>query len=231
VVTPGSKRACAEAMIQSHGLSERRAFKLVDLHRSVGRYETRKPPERSLRDRIKQIAHEKNRFGYRRIQLVLRKEGIMINHKKTFRIYRELNLKVRKRGSRRKALGIRALNEKPTEPNQIWALDFVADRLEDGRKFRLLTVIDVFTRESLKIAVDTCLNGLRVTRELEQLIQERGAPKMIVSDNGTEFTSNAALKWAEQKGVKSHEPHIRLDLISGQGHSLCGVALEVLDVQ
>jgi putative transposase len=191
-------------MIECHGLSERRAYKLVDLHRSVGRYESKKPPERDLKERIKQIAHEKNRYGYRRIQIVLRREGIVINHKKTFRLYRELNLKVRRRGARRKALGVRALNEKATGPNQIWALDFVADRLEDGRRFRLLTIIDVFTRESLKITVDTSLNGLRVTRELGELIQERGAPKTIVSDNGTEFTSNAVLRWWGEQGIKWH---------------------------
>ena len=198
------KRTLVEMLIKEHHLSQRRAFKLVDLHRSVGRYITRKAEDNEERERIKSIALERPRFGYRRIHIVLKKAGLKINHKKLFRLYREMGLKVRRRGSRKRAVGPRLAKIQATEVNQIWSLDFMSDRLADGRKIRLLNIIDVFSRESLKMVVDTSLSGVRVVRELDDLITRRGKPKQIISDNGTEFTSVAVLKWTEITSVGWH---------------------------
>ena len=204
MVSPKIKRAIAKTVEEKHDLSQRRAFKLVSLHRSVGRYTTKKVEEEQIKEEIKAIALDRPRFGYRRIHVVLKKKGLKMNHKKLYRLYKEMGLKVRKRGARRRAVGPRLTKIRATEMNQVWSLDFMSDRLADGRKIRLLNIIDEFSRESLKIVVDTSLSGTRVVRELEELISSRGVPKFIVSDNGTEFTSVAVLKWSENTSVGWH---------------------------
>lgn len=204
MVGPKIKRAWAESLRRDHKLSQRRAFRLVSLQRSVGRYITKKTTDEKEKVAIKAAALEKPRFGYRRIHIILRKNGLKINHKKLFRIYRELGLKVRKRGARKRAIGPRLKKVRATEINQVWSLDFMSDRLADGRKIRFLNIVDEFSRENLKMVVDTSLSGIRVARELEELIISRGKPKQIVSDNGTEFTSVAILKWAEERSVEWH---------------------------
>jgi putative transposase len=166
------------------------------------RYESTKSEEGLLKDRITSIAHEKRRYGYRRIHVLLKREGIKINHKKLFRIYKHLGLKVLKRGGRKRALGTRVVPMALTKKNQEWSLDFVHDVLESGRRIRMLTVVDDFTRESIKIAVDTSLNGRRVCEELEQVIEARGKPERILSDNGTEFTSKTILRWSQEQGIR-----------------------------
>jgi putative transposase len=189
-------------MVEAHGRSERRACQLVGANRASMRYESTKSEEGLLKDRITTIAHEKRRYGYRRIHVLLKREGIKINHKKLFRIYKQLGLKVLKRGGRKRALGTRVVAMALTKKNQEWSLDFVHDVLESGRRIRMLTVVDDFTRESIKIAVDTSLNGRRVCEELEQVIEARGKPERILSDNGTEFTSKAILRWCQQQGIR-----------------------------
>lgn len=204
MVSPKIKRAIAKTVEKKHDLSQRRAFKLVSLHRSVGRYTTKKVEEEQIKEEIKAIALERPRFGYRRIHVILKKKGLKMNHKKLYRLYKEMGLKVKKRGSRKRAIGPRLTKIRATEVNQVWSLDFMSDRLADGRKIRLLNIIDEFSRESLKMVVDTSLSGIRVVRELEDLINSRGVPKCIVSDNGTEFTSVAVLKWSENTSVGWH---------------------------
>ena len=130
--------------------------------------------------------------------------GLLVNHKKLFRLYREEKLTVRRRGGRKRAIGTRAPMLVPLTPNERWSLDFVSDQLTDGRRFRILTVVDDCTRECLALVADTSLSGMRVARELDRLIIERGRPRMIVSDNGSEFTSNAILAWADQSHVEWH---------------------------
>ena len=168
------------------------------------RYQSTRPDDRDLRDRMTALAHERRRFGYRRLHVLLRREGYEVNHKKLFRLYREEKLTVRRRGGRKRAIGTRAPMLLPLAPNERWSLDFVSDQLTDGRRFRILTVVDDCTRECLALLADTSLSGDRVARELDRLIAEHGKPKMIVSDNGTEFTSNAILTWAEGAGVQWH---------------------------
>jgi len=127
-----------------------------------------------------------------------------MNHKKLRRLYREERLQVRKRGGRKRALGTRAPMTIPQGPNQRWSLDFLSDQLRDGRRFRILAVVDDFTRECLALVADTSLSGLRTARELDAIVAERGKPVSIVSDNGTELTSMAILNWCQETGVEWH---------------------------
>jgi putative transposase len=163
---------------------------------------TKRPNESLLREKITGIAHEKRRYGYRRIHMLLKREGMHLNHKKLFRIYKELGLKVLRRGGRKKALGQRVVPMPLSRINQEWSLDFVHDALADGRRIRILTVVDDYSRESLQMVVDTSLNGVRVRDVLIELIEIRGKPERILSDNGTEFTSTAILKWCYERGIR-----------------------------
>ena len=149
--------------------------------------------------RLRELAHQRRRFGYRRLGWLLAREGQVMNHKKLYRLYREEKLMVRRRGGRKRALGTRAPIELPHSINQRWSLDFVSDTLADGRRFRILCIVDDFSRECLATVVDTSLSGMRVVRELDRLTRERTTPTVIVSDNGTELTSIAVLKWATDR--------------------------------
>jgi putative transposase len=168
------------------------------------RYASRRSDDANLRERMKEMAHERRRFGYRRLHVLLRREGHVVNHKRLFRLYREEKLNVRRRGGRKRAVGTRSPMLLPMAPNERWSLDFVSDQLTDGRRLRVLCVVDDCTRECVGLIADTSLSGGRVARELDQIIARRGKPKMIVSDNGTEFTSNAILIWADRSSVDWH---------------------------
>ena len=190
--------------IEERGYSQRRACALVGMHRKTYRYASMKGDDGDLRATLKALAHERRRFGYRRLHILLKRAGIEVNHKRVFRLYREERLTVRRRGGRKRAIGTRAPMAIPQGPGQRWSVDFVADVLSDGRRFRILAVVDDFTRECLALVVDTSLSGVRVARELDRIVRERGCPCMIVSDNGTEFTSNAMLRWADENSVEWH---------------------------
>ena len=174
-----------------HDFSERPACRLIEVNRSAWQYEPLRGQDDVVRVRMREIANERRRFGYRRLAILLEREGKGMNLKKVYRLYREERLTVRKRGGRRRALGTRAPMAIPQEPNQRWSLDFVSDALACGRRFRLLNVIDDYSRECLACIVDTSLSGRRVVRELAAIAERRGLPCMVVSDNGTELTSHA----------------------------------------
>jgi len=183
-------------LIERHGLSQRRACRLVGIDHSTLRYRPRRSDDSALRQRLRELAQERRRFGYRRLGWLLAREGHMMNSKKFYRLYREEKLMVRRRGGRKRALGTRAPMVLPLTINQRWSLDFVSDTLSDGRRFRILAIVDDFSRECLTLVVDTSLGGVRIVRELERLALERATPRVIVSDNGTELTSVAVLRWA-----------------------------------
>ncbi|MEH7847794.1 IS3 family transposase [Rhizobium laguerreae] len=204
VVTPAARRKAVAHLMDCHQMSERRACKAIGFCRMTIRYETKRSDDHDLRERMKALAHERRRFGYRRLHVLLRREGHLVNHKRLFRLYREEKLTVRKRGGRKRAIGTRAPMLIPLAANDRWSLDFVSDQLTDGRRLRILTVVDDCTRECLALVADTSLSGLRVARELDRIIEERGKPRMIVSDNGSEFTSNAILQWADRTKVDWH---------------------------
>ena len=186
-------------VMERHGLSQRHACELVGLDRSTLRYRCRRPDDSALRQRLKELAAERRRFGYRRLGWMLAREGHALNHKKLYRLYREERLMVRRRRGRKRALGTRAPMTLPIRINQRWSLDFVSDTLSDGRRFRILCIVDDFSRECLATVVDTSLGGVRVLRELERLTIERATPETVVSDNGTELTSGAVLRWATRR--------------------------------
>jgi len=185
-------------------LSQRRACRLIGMDVSSYRYRSRRLDDGPLRERLRALASVRRRFGYRRLGWLLEREGMRVNLKKVWRVYQEEGLTVRRRRGRRRAIGTRAPIVAPQGLNQRWSLDFVSDQLANGRRFRLLNVIDDFNSECLAAVPDFCLSGLRVIRELERIIAVRGKPAMIVSDNGTELTSNAVLRWAAEQSIEWH---------------------------
>ena len=185
-------------------MSERRATRLLSVDRSAVRYEKKRRGDDAERALLKELAAERRRFGYRRLREMARRRGIVMNLKKVWRLYREEGLKVRRRGGRKRAIGTRAPLEKARRPNAIWVLDFVSDALESGRRFRVFNVEDQFTRRGLGVEIDTSLPGKRIVRVLDRLVAVWGKPAMIVSDNGTELTSNAMLRWTTESRIDWH---------------------------
>jgi putative transposase len=177
---------------------------VIGADRTSIRYRSRRSDDAALRLRLRELAASRRRFGYRRLHVLLEREGTHINHKRLRRLYAEERLQVRRRGGRKRALGTRAPLALPQGPNQRWSLDFVSDAFTDGRRFRILAVVDDFTRECLCLVADTSLSGLRVARELDGVIAARGRPLSCVSDNGTELTSMAILRWSQETRVEWH---------------------------
>jgi putative transposase len=204
MVTPAARREAVAHLQAAYGVSERRACAALGADRTSVRYRSSRPDDAVARARLRELAAIRRRFGYRRLHILLRREGIVMNHKKLRRLYREERLQVRRRGGRKRALGTRAPMALPQGPNRRWSMDFLSDAMIDGRRFRILAVVDDFTRECLVLIADTSLPGLRVARELDALIAIRGRPAMIVSDNGAELTSMAMLRWSQDRQVEWH---------------------------
>ena len=186
---------------QSKGLSERRALKLAGMSPSVLRYAPREDGNAELRQRIVAMAHRHRRHGYRMIHLRLRQEGWPVNVKRVRRLYRQENLMVHKRKRKKVTPGERQPLIRPSRANEVWSMDFVFDRLADGRSLKCLTVVDDATLESVVIQPDTAISGAYVTRILEAIKRERGLPKVIRSDNGKEFCGRAMAIWAHENKV------------------------------
>jgi len=204
MVTPDAKRDAVLHVQAAFEVSQRRACKVLAVDRSSVRYRSIRPDDGHLREKIRSVASERRRFGYRRIHVMLQRQGIEMNQKKLRRLYREEKLQVRRRGGRKRALGTRRPMELPSRPNERWSLDFLSDAFTDGRRFRILAVVDDHTRECLALVADTSLSGIRLVRELDEVIDRRGKPKTVVSDNGTEMTSMAVLRWCQETGVEWH---------------------------
>jgi putative transposase len=206
VVAPAVKREAVAHLKALLGLSERRACQIAGADRKMVRYQPRRAPDTALRGRLRDLANERRRFGYRRLFVLLRREGEPsgINH--IYRPCSEEGLTVRKCKARRKAIGTRAPILIEARANARWSLDFVHDQFACGRRFRVLNVVDDVTRECLAAIPDTSISGRRVARELAALIERRAKPGRIVSDNGTELTSNATLKWCAE--IKIEWRHI-----------------------
>lgn len=204
VVRPDQKREAVTHLQAQLGLSQRRACSIVDADRKMIRYQSVRPPKVELRQRLLYLANERRRFGYRRLFILLRREGEASGINRIYWLYREEGLTVRKRPARRKAIGTSAPILVEAKPNARWSLDFVNDQLACGRRFRILNVVDNVTRERLAAIPDTSISGKRVVRKLETIIERRGKPEMIVSDNGTELTCNAILTFAAKQGLNWH---------------------------
>ena len=201
---PAQRRAAVRYAQERFGFSQRRACRLVGGARSTVRYRRRRGDDAALRVRLRELADQRPRFGYRRLHALLRREGVAVNHKRIERLYREEGLAVRRRARKSLSRVRRGRPPAPERANEQWALDFLQDALASGRAIRLLSVLDVFTREALALEVDTSLPGGRVVRVLDRLAGERSAPAKIVLDNGPELIGRALEQWAHDHGVTLH---------------------------
>jgi putative transposase len=163
-----------------------------------------RPDDGALRERLKALTEERRRFAYRRLWVLLRREGHAVNRKRVYRLYKQERLMVRRRGGRKRAIGVRSPQPLPLGPNRRWSLDFVHDQITDGRRLRILAVVDDYTRECLALVADTSISGIRVARELDKIAAVRGRPGGIISDDGTELTSTAILAWSDRQKVAWH---------------------------
>lgn len=202
MVTPAARRAAVRHIQQAHGLSERRASRLIGMGRSSLRYLSIARDDAGLGERLQELAARWRRFGYRQLHRLLRREGWRLNHKRLYRVYRERGLQVRQRKRKRLKRIPRGPRTLPLERNDTWAMDFVHDGLVDGRRIRALTIVDVCTREAPWIEVATSIPGDRVVRVLDRLAETHGVPKRLTMDNGPEFLSVALGTWAEERGVE-----------------------------
>jgi putative transposase len=203
MVTPAVRRQAVALVEEKFTVSQRRACRTLAVSRRRIDYQSRKN-DAALRERLRALAAERRRFGYRRLAIMLRREGHCPNLKKVYRLYKDEGLMVRRRKGRKRAIGSRLPLPRPDCLNQVWSLDFVSDALSDGRRFRILGVMDQYSRECLSLTVDTSIGGARVVRELDNLVHCHGKPACIVSDNGTELTSRAVLLWAQENRIAWH---------------------------
>lgn len=203
MVSPAQRREVVLVMCKQYNASERRVCAVFGYARSTQRYRKRRD-DTALRRRLHELAHERRRFGYRRLAILLQREGLTFNLKKIYRIYREEGLAVKRRKGRKRAIGTRTPLPGAQHMNHIWSLDFMSDALSDGRRFRILGIMDQYSRECLDMTVDTSISGHRVVRQLERLVEYHGKPDIIVSDNGTELTSKAVLSWALKQRIQWH---------------------------
>ena len=192
----------AKHVTASFGLSIRKACILVNLSRTAYGYQPRREDDSRLRQRLRELAAQRKRFGSPRLHIMLKREGLVINHKRTERVYREEGLALRRKRRRKGAAGARVVMPAPTGPNERWSMDFVTDSLVTGRRFRALAIVDDFSRECPAIEVDTSLGGRRVVGVLEKLGELRGLPGVITVDNGPEFAGKALDEWAYRRGIK-----------------------------
>jgi len=204
-VKPAQRRAAVDYAQEQMGVSQRRACRLVGTARSTVRYRSRRQgDDAALRTRLRELAAQRPRFGYRRLHVLLRREGITVNHKRVERLYREEGLAVRRRTRKSLTPIRRGRPAAPQRANEQWALDFLQDALASGRKLRVLSIIDVFTREALALEVDTSLPGSRVVRALARLCGQRERPAQLVLDNGPELISRVLEQWARDHRVALH---------------------------
>jgi putative transposase len=203
-LTPALRRRAVQAVIEKIGLSQRRACSVATCHPKTFRRVLQPPDDDDLKQRLQELATERRRFGYRRLHVLLRRDGIIANHKRVYRVYAAAHLQIRKRLKRRVAFGRGDPAPIVTTCNERWSLDFVHDTLRNGRRIRTLNIVDDFTRECLAIEVDTSISGSRVARVLDRIADERGLPKTIVMDNGTQLTSLAMLAWSAEHRVRLH---------------------------
>lgn len=182
-------------MTENFGRSMNKSCQLCNISRSSNGYKRKRQDD--IINRLKELAQKKRRYDCRRLHELLRHEGLVIKHKKTERLYRKVSLSLRIKKRLKLSAALRLSLPTSSKPNQLWAMDFVSDSLANCRRFRCLNIIDLYTRECLKIVVDTSINGVRVASTLDTLKELRGLPETIITDNGSEFTSKAMSMWAQ----------------------------------
>jgi putative transposase len=200
---PALKRPVVEYILDHYGLTQRRACRLVKLHRSTFYYRSVKDPQPELRLRMREIAQSRVRYGYRRIHVLLRREGFRLGKNQAYRLYCEEGLQLRSKLPKRRKMAVtRRERYVPRRTNQAWSMDFVSDQLTNGQRFRALTIVDVFSREALAIQVEKQLRGENVVEVCNALVAQRGAPKRVFTDNGSEFSGRMFDLWAYHHGVR-----------------------------
>lgn len=202
MVKPAEKRIAVVHVITRYGISRTRACGLVKLKRSSYYYKAQPRDDEKLRRALKEAAFKHRRWGYRLLMMVLKREGFEDNHKRVYRIYREECLQVKQRKKKRISKWRGEKPEQPAEINSRWSMDFIHDSTAVGQKIRMLNILDDYTRRCLRIEVDTSLSGERVTRVLDQLLELHGSPKLILMDNGPEFTGRKLDEWAYRNNIR-----------------------------
>jgi putative transposase len=202
VVKPASRRDVVDYIRDEFSISISRGCRLMELGRSSYYYDLAESNDICLREALKGHAYQRKRFGYRRLLIFLRRDGFVDNHKRVFRVYQEERLQVKNRKRKRRAKWRGEPLTQATYPHQRWSMDFVHDTFATGRRLRVLSIADDFSKQCVKIEVDTSISGQRVTRALDQAVEFYGLPECIRIDNGPEFIGNALDKWAYENGVK-----------------------------
>ena len=203
MVRPALRMQALEYVRGHYGISVRRACRLVQLSRSTPYYKRRKDQRPELRQRMRELAHTRVRYGYRRLHVLLKREGWQLGRSQCYRIYGEEALQLRsKLPKKRKMVVQRRQRMLPTKPGEAWSMDFVADQFSHGGKFRILTVVDVYTRTALAVHAGHRLKGEDVVEVLNRLVRHHGAPRAIFVDNGSEFTGRLMDMWAYHHGVR-----------------------------
>jgi putative transposase len=200
-LTPEAKREAVDFLIQEEQLSTRKACTLAGISRSTYQYKAKQKDDSELHNALTNLITKHAAIGFWSCHYRLRNKGHKWNHKRVYRVYTEMKLNIRRRAKKRLPERVKQPLTVPTVPNQMWSIDFMSDALLDGRKFRLLNVIDDFNRESLAIEVDTSLPSLRVIRVLEHLVKQRGKPANIRTDNGPEFISDKLQQWCKEREI------------------------------
>jgi putative transposase len=202
MTTPSRRRETVSYLQTAYGVSERRACRVTGTSRATCRYRSQADPLIALRQRVREVATTRVRWGYRRIHVLRRREGWTVNHKRIYRVYRDEGLSIRARTPRRRrSPQYREARPAVTATNQTWAMDFVSDTLFDGQHIRLFAVMDCFTRESLAIVPRVQFRAAHVVEVLDRLVRERGTPQTIRCDNGPEFAGWLLDQWAYFQGV------------------------------
>jgi len=202
VVTPAARRNIVVHLKEAFQFSERRACKIVGLCRNSCRYQAKPKNDEEIRARLRELAEKRRKSGAPTLHTLLRREGFLINHKRTERLYREEGLSLRRKKRKKRISHLRVLMDRPERVNHHWSMDFVSDGLYNGRRFRVLTIVDNFSRECPALEVDHSLTGKRVSRVLDRIALTRELPEVITVDNGPEFISKALDLWAFEHGVK-----------------------------
>jgi len=190
--------------LRDQSLSERQASRLVGVSRSTARYRPHPRDDAPLAERLKRLARRKKRYGYRRAWATLRRAGERINHKRVYRVWRKEGLSLKNRPRRKRARSGASVPCQATHPNHVWTYDFIHDACDSGRKLKLLTLLDEFTRECLAIEVDPSIRAGRVIEVLQPLFAQRGRPEFLRSDNGPEFVACQLKAWLAEAGTQTH---------------------------
>jgi len=203
MVRPAARREAAGHLEEKHHISERRACRVLDLNRSTRRYAAIPKDDGEVRMQLKKLAAANPRYGCPRLYMIIRRNGVVVNHKKIHRIYREEGLQVRRKTRRKRLSGLRAPLVPAIRPNQRWSVDFVSDQLGDGRRFRVLTLVDDYTRQCLAAEAGISITGEAVTRVLDRVAARAGGyPEAITCDNGPEFAGRSVQEWGRVRGAR-----------------------------